>query len=201
MIRQPPRSTRTDTLFPYTTLFRSVTGAARWDAMTEALLHFAARRDHLRQTIEPALARGCWVVCDRFADSTLAYQGYGHGLGPQAIAALYDLVVGELSPDLTLVLDLQAAEGLARAQERNGATRNGDGPQSEDRYERMDLAFHERLRAGFRDIAAREPGRCVLIDARGDADAVGARIQASSEERRVGKECVRTCSYRWSPSH
>lgn len=161
-----------------------VTGAAgRWDAVTEALLHFAARRDHLNQTIEPALARGCWVVCDRFADSTLAYQGYGHGLGRAAIEALYDLAVGKLSPDLTLVLDLPAAEGLARAQERNGGTRNGGGAQAEDRYERMDLAFHERLREGFRDIVAREPGRCVLIDASGDEDAVAARIQAAVAER------------------
>src|SRR3546814_18125215 len=95
--------------------------------MTEALLHFAARRDHLRQTIEPALARGCWVVCDRFADSTLAYQGYGHGLGPQAIEALYELVVGALSPPLTLVLDLPAAEALQRAPERTAGPRTRGG--------------------------------------------------------------------------
>ena len=153
-----------------------VTGAAgRWDAMSEALLHFAARRDHLRQTIEPALQRGSWVVCDRFADSTMAYQGYGHGLGRPAIEALYDMVVGTLRPDLTLVLDLPVAEGLARARGRNGAGQAG----CEDRYEQMDLAFHERLRRGFHDIAAREPGRCLLIDAAGDEDAVAARIAAA----------------------
>jgi len=156
-----------------------VTGAAgRWDAVTEALLHFAARRDHLRQTIEPALARGSWVVCDRFADSTLAYQGYGHGLGRAPVEALYALVVGSLKPDLTLVLDLPVAEGLARAQQRNGG-----GTQQEDRYEQMDLGFHERLRAGFHDIVAREPERCLLIDARGDEDVVAARIQAAVTER------------------
>ena len=156
-----------------------VTGAAgRWDAVTEALLHFAARRDHLRQTIEPALARGSWVVCDRFADSTLAYQGYGHGLGRAPVEALYALVVGSLKPDLTLVLDLPVAEGLARARRRNGG-----GTQQEDRYEQMDLGFHERLRAGFHDIVAREPERCLLIDARGDEDVVAARIQAAVTER------------------
>ena len=152
-----------------------VTGAAgRWDAVTEALLHFAARRDHLRQTIEPALARGSWVVCDRFADSTLAYQGYGQGLGRPAIETLYALVVGSLRPDLTLVLDLPVAEGLARAKGR---------AHQEDRYEQMDLAFHERLREGFHDIVAREPGRCLLIDARGEEEAVAARIRAAVIER------------------
>jgi dTMP kinase len=152
-----------------------VTGdSGRWDAMTEALLHFAARRDHLRKTVAPALARGAWVVCDRFADSTMAYQGYGHELGRAPVGALYDLVVGATGPDLTLVLDLPVAEGLARARARAGA---------EDRYENMDLAFHERLRQGFHDIAAREPGRCVLIDASGDEESVAARIRAAVAER------------------
>jgi dTMP kinase len=156
-----------------------VTGTAgRWDAVTEALLHFAGRRDHLRQTIEPALARGSWVVCDRFADSTMAYQGYGHGLGRAPVEALYALVVGSLKSDLTLVLDLPVAEGLARARRRNGG-----GTQQEDRYEQMDLAFHERLREGFHDIVAREPERCILIDARGDEDAVAVRIRAAVIER------------------
>ena len=153
-------------------------GAGRWDAMTEALLHFAARRDHLRQTVEPALARGCWVVCDRFADSTMAYQGYGHQLGRAAVETLYGLVVGTFQPDLTLVLDLPIADGLKRAQARNGAAAN-----QEDRYEKMDLAFHERLRAGFHDIVAREPRRCVLIDAAGDVDSVAARLQAAVGDR------------------
>ncbi|MEQ8357234.1 MAG: dTMP kinase [Kiloniellaceae bacterium] len=154
-----------------------VTGAAgRWDAVTEALLHFAARRDHLVQTVEPALDRGAWVVCDRFADSTMAYQGYGYELGREKVAALYDLVVGDTHPDLTLVLDLPVAEGLARARSRKGAP-------GEDRYERMDIAFHERLRVGFHDIVVREPGRCVLIDASGDEAAVAAGIRAAVTER------------------
>lgn len=156
-----------------------VSGATgRWDAMTEALLHFAARRDHLTTTVKPALQRGAWVVCDRFADSTMAYQGYGHGLGRALVAALYDLVVGDFRPDLTLVLDLPVGEGLARATARNGA-----GANDENRYEQMDMAFHERLRDGFHDIVAREPKRCVLIDASGDEAEVAARIQAAVRER------------------
>ena len=156
-----------------------VTGeAARWDPMTEALLIFAARRDHLRQTIEPALARGAWVVCDRFVDSTMAYQGYAQGLGREAVETLYKLVVGDLMPDLTLVLDIPIEEGLKRAKHRNGST-----AEAEDRYEQMDIVFHERLRAGFHDIVAREPARCVLIDAAGDADSVAARVAAAVSER------------------
>ncbi|MEO3430183.1 dTMP kinase [Pelagibius sp. CAU 1746] len=156
-----------------------VTGATgRWDAVTETLLHFAARRDHLAKIIWPALQRGAWIVCDRFADSTMAYQGYGQELGRETVAALYDLAVGDFRPDLTLVLDLPVAEGLARANARNGAKAGG-----EDRYEKMDLGFHERLRQGFHDIVAREPGRCLLIDAAGDEEAVAAKVQAAVRER------------------
>jgi len=155
-----------------------VIGAAgRWDALTEALLHFAARRDHLAQTVIPALERGAWVVCDRFADSTMAYQGYGHGLGREVVTALYEIVVGDLAPDLTLILDLPVEEGLARAGRRNGAQAGGAG--GEDRYEQMDIAFHQRLRDGFHDIVAREPDRCLLIDAQGDEDRVAERIRAA----------------------
>ncbi len=149
-----------------------VTGEAeRWDAMTEALLHFAARRDHVTKTIKPALCRGDWVVCDRFADSTLAYQGFGHRLGLGPVRALCDLVLGDLLPDLTLVLDLPVKEGLKRALDRGIA--EGDG---EHRYESMDIAFHERLREGFHEIARLEPQRCVIIDAMGTEEAVGKRV-------------------------
>lgn len=141
----------------------------RWDAMTEALLHCAARRDHLVHAIEPALAAGRWVVSDRFADSTLAYQGCGLGLGIETVAALNRIAVGDFAPDLTIVLDLPADEGLKRAGTR------GEGAQ---RYERMDLAFHERLRQGFLDIAKREPDRCVVVDARPGVEAVEKAIRA-----------------------
>lgn len=136
---------------------------ARWDSTTEALLHFAARRDHLVKTVWPALQRGQWVISDRFADSTMAYQGYGHGLPHDLVHGLYALAVGDFSPDLTLILDLPVEAGLERAVGRGGG---------EDRYERMDVAFHQRLRRGFLDIAAAEPGRCAVIDAQGSPDAV-----------------------------
>lgn len=149
--------------------------AARWDAMTEALLHFAARRDHVTRVIRPALASGTWVLSDRFADSTMAYQGYGQGLGREAIERLYALTVAPLVPDLTVILDLPVEEGLRRAE-----TRRGGGT----RYERMDRAFHERLRAGFLAIAELDPERCFVVDAglpveavqRAVKDAVAARL-------------------------
>ena len=149
----------------------------RWDAMSELLLHFAARRAHLRETVVPALADGRWVLCDRFADSTMAYQGYGHGLGREPVLALYDLVVGGRRPDVTIILDLPVDEGLTRA-----AARSGGG----DRYERMDRAFHERLRDGFLDIAEREPERCVLIDATRSIDAVASAVWDSVSDRLLG---------------
>lgn len=139
----------------------------RWDGTTEALLHFAARRDHLRSTVEPALTRGTWVLSDRFADSTRAYQGYGHGLDHAMLEQLYEIAVGDFRPDMTLVLDIPVDIGLARAAARHG---------TETRYEALPRAFHERVRAGFREIAAREPRRCAMIDATGDVDAVAAAI-------------------------
>ena len=139
----------------------------RWDPQTELLLHFAARRDHLVRTVWPALDAGNWVVSDRFADSTMAYQGYGHQLGRAPVEQMYALVVGDFRPDLTLILDLPAEEGLKRASQR------GD---DENRYERMGVDFHRRLRDGFLDIAKKEPQRCVVIDARGAVDDVAARV-------------------------
>lgn len=143
----------------------------RWDPMSEALLNFAARREHLIRTIWPALERGYWVLSDRFADSTMAYQGYGHGVDRDVIDALYRAAVGDFHPDMTIMLDLPVAEGLRRANQRNG-----DAGVAEDRYERMDVAFHERLRDGFLAIAAAEPDRCVVIDAGGKTEEVAARI-------------------------
>ena len=146
----------------------------RWDAMSEALLHFAARRDHLRGVVLPDLEAGHWVLSDRFADSTMAYQGYGHGLGREAIEALHALVVGDFAPDLTLILDLPVELGLERALARRN---------NEDRYEGLDRAFHERLRQGFREIAGRAPERCALIDASGEVDAVQEAVRACVAER------------------
>lgn len=149
-----------------------VTGdPGRWDAMTETLLHYAARRAHVEKTVKPALARGAWVISDRFADSTMAYQGYAGSVGRETVAALHRLVLGDFAPDLTLVLDLPVETGLARAKARmTGAS------QAEDRYERMGLAFHENLRAAFHEIARREPERCRLVDAGGNPDQVAAAL-------------------------
>ena len=148
-------------------------GAGRWSAVSETLLHFAARRDHLERTVWPALESGVWVISDRFADSTMAYQGYGLGLNQDVITRLYANVIGKFFPDITLVLDLPAEAGLARAQARSAA----------DRYEQMDLAFHRRLREGFLDIAAHDPRRCAVIDAAGSEDAVAAEILAAVDRR------------------
>ncbi len=146
----------------------------RWDALGEALLHYAARRDHLVTTVRPALHAGTWVICDRFADSTMAYQGFGLGLGAELIAALDHMVVGDTRPDLTLILDLPVAAGLRRA-----AARHDDA----QRYERMDLDFHGRVRQGFLEIARRDPGRCLVIDAAGGIEATHAAVRDAARER------------------
>src|SRR5438132_13746617 len=117
----------------------------RWDALGEALLLYAARRDHVARLIRPALERGEWVVCDRFADSTLAYQGYGRGLPLADLLALHRIALGDFAPDLTLILDLPVAEGLARAARRSG---------NADRFERLDASLLARLRPGISTVAA-----------------------------------------------
>jgi dTMP kinase len=142
----------------------------RWTAETEALLHFAARADHLERVIRPALASGTWVLCDRFADSTIAYQGYGHGLDLGWLQQLRQRVVGEAEPGLTLILDLPVETGLARAAQRHSAAAGSQA--AEDRYERMDRTFHQRLRDGFLAIAKATPQRCKVIDADRPAAAI-----------------------------
>lgn len=149
----------------------------RWDAQTEALLHTAARRDHLARTVWPAIERGAWVICDRFADSTLAYQGYGHGLSTDFIRDLTRLAIGDFKPDLTVILDLPVEDGLRRAGGRGG---------SEDRYERMGKAFHERLRQGFLDIARAEPDRCAVVDATLPLDEVRQAVLRAVKSRLLG---------------
>ncbi|WP_426959862.1 dTMP kinase [Muricoccus radiodurans] len=137
-------------------------GRGPWDPVAEAMLHFAARREHLARTVLPALESGIWVVCDRFADSTLAYQGAGQGLSRDVWERLCDLALGALRPDLTLVLDLPPERGMGRALSRGDA----------NRYEQAGDAFHARVRAAFLEIAAREPGRCAVLDAGQPAEAV-----------------------------
>ncbi|MDE2199825.1 MAG: dTMP kinase [Rhodospirillales bacterium] len=145
--------------------------AASWSPPAETLLHFAARAEHVAVTIRPALAAGMWVVCDRFCDSTMAYQGWGQGGDRDAIARLTDMV--GLRPDLTLVLDVSVATSQARLASRGAAA---------DRYEALGPDFFARIRCAFRGIAAAEPARCVLIDAeRGEAEVAAAIARAVAE--------------------
>lgn len=145
----------------------------RWDRETEALLVFAARRDHLQRLIRPALEQGQWVICDRFADSTYAYQGHGHGVDLESLRSLYHFIAGDLAPDLTLLLDLPAEAGLARAAERGSA----------QRFEALDLTFHQRVRQGFLLMAAQEPERFALLDASQPPAEVTEAIVRVLEER------------------
>lgn len=140
---------------------------ARWDPVTETMLVFAARADHVARTIAPALKEKRWVICDRFTDSTYAYQGAGRGVPRETIRRIEAVVLGGFKPDLTLVLDLPAAEGLERATHRGA---------HDDRFEHFDRDFHERLRASFLKIARREPERCRVIDASASEDQVAAAI-------------------------
>jgi dTMP kinase len=147
----------------------------RWTALAETLLFLAARADHLARLIEPSLAEGAWVISDRFSDSTFVYQGIARGLGVEKVRSLHEAAFGDLKPDLTVILDLPAEEGLRRAQ--------GRGEGAETRFEKFDSRFHERLRGAFAELAARENSRCVLIDAGKDQDTVAASVWACLEER------------------
>jgi dTMP kinase len=146
----------------------------RWDPVTETLLVYAARADHVARTIGPTLVAGKWVLCDRFTDSTYASQGAGRGLARETIRRIDAVVLDDFKPDFTLVLDLPVETGLARAN-RRGA--------SESRFEQFDIAFHERLRQAFIDIARRNPDRCALIDAGQSEDDVAAVILAAVKRR------------------
>ena len=151
--------------------------AKPYGPFAEALMFAAARIDHIEALIRPALARGAIVLCDRFSDSTRAYQGAAGGLDPALIASLERVTLEGLRPDLTLILDLPPESGLARARRR------GEGSET-DRFEAEALGFHERLRAGFRAIAEAEPERCLVIDASPDPDVVEAAIRAGLAARR-----------------
>ncbi|POR43251.1 dTMP kinase [Methylobacterium sp. V23] len=156
--------------------------AKPYGPFAEALLFSAARIDHLDTLIRPALARGEIVLCDRFADSTRAYQGAAGGLDPEVLGALEGVVVGPTRPDLTLILDCEPELGLARARARRDAGSDG----AVDRFEAEALAFHARLRNAFLAIAAEEPARCAVVNAALPADAVEAAIRAVVAERLPG---------------
>ncbi len=148
--------------------------ASEWTPASEALLLFAARANHHVMRIAPALKRGAWVVSDRFADSTRAYQGYGQGLDLAAIDMRGKFALGDFEPDLTFVLDLPVEAAFERLRARAGKP---------DRYERMDPAFHQRLREGFLEIAANSPDRCRVIAADAPPERIAGTIRAAVGER------------------
>ncbi|MEG1452810.1 dTMP kinase [Brevundimonas sp.] len=148
--------------------------AERWSARTETLLMYASRSDHLERKILPALEEGKWVVCDRFADSSRAYQGAGGGAPDSLIEALDEHVVGDNQPNLTVVFDIPVEVGLERAFGRG---------LFETRFESKGLEFHQKLREGFLAVAVRHPERCVVLDATGEVEEVAERLWAVVEER------------------
>ncbi len=143
-------------------------GSVNWSPRAETLLHFAARTEHVAKTIQPAIQSGRWVVCDRFYDSTMAYQGYGQGADRAFIAEQIRLL--GVAPDLTIILDVPDSVAASRLRQRGSDA---------DRYERLDDAFHVRVRNGFRAIATGEPSRCVMLDASGDVETVHTAIMAA----------------------
>ena len=145
----------------------------RWSALSELLLLTAARVEHVNRLIEPALAEGKWMICDRFADSTLAYQGIAGELGLELVEQLQQLAVGASSPDVTFLLDVRAEAGLQRAEKRGGAAR----------FEKKGAAFHQTLRDGFLALANENPQRIVLIDGEDTFDNVWGQIEAELGRR------------------
>jgi dTMP kinase len=148
-------------------------GTIAWDPVAEAMLMFAARREHIAKTIRPALDAGIWVVCDRFADSTLAYQCSGHGLDAEVWRKLADVALEGFAPDVTLVLDLPPEAGMARAMSRG----------LPDRFERLGAGFHARVHAAFQAIATADPARCAMLDATQGPDTVFASATGALRDR------------------
>jgi dTMP kinase len=149
------------------------------DPSAELLLYAASRAQHLREIIIPALEGGANVLCDRFSDATLAYQGYGRGLDIEMIRALDRIVTAGMRPDLTLLFDIEAASGIARARGRN----NSRGLEAEARFENEELAFHERVRQGYLTLFAQEPERIRVVDASLSAETIQAKVRKIVDER------------------
>ena len=145
-------------------------------ADAETLLFAAARDDHVHTVIKPALEQGIWVLCDRFADSTRAYQGRLGDVMPGVLNAMERVTIGDLKPDLTVILDVPVEVGMQRAAARRGSS-------APDRFEAEDIAFHQKLRDAYREIAAGDPERCVLIDANAGADTVAASVWTALRDR------------------
>lgn len=148
-------------------------GAERWSPMAEALMMYAARADHLERVIRPALDRGEFVITDRFADSSMAYQGIAGALGEETVSRIHALVVGEDDPDITIILDVPIAVGLARAGGRGAA---------ETRFESKGAGYQEKVRQAFLKIARDNPKRCVVVDATPDEETVFRSVAAAVEK-------------------
>ena len=138
-----------------------------WSAMTEALLHISARSDHLEKIIKPNLIKGKWVICDRFRDSTIAYQGYGNGLKIDVLEMLQDSIFNKFHADLTIILDFDLRKSLARAKKRKKGFQ---------KYEKMNISFHKKVRNGFIKIAKRNKKRCKIIKAEGNINEINKKI-------------------------
>ena len=154
----------------------------KWEPLTETFLHLAARKDHVEKLIKPSLAKGVFVICDRFSDSTISYQGYGHGLGITLINQLQLLAIENFKPDLTFILDIDIDKGISRADKRGN---------TEDRYEKMGIKFHKKVRKGFLDIAKKDNKRCQLINADDTIENIHNRIICITNEKlNITLKCV-----------
>ena len=145
-----------------------------WSPMTEALLHISARSDHLEKKIKPNLKKGIWVICDRFRDSTMAYQGYGNGLKLDVLEMLQESIFDKLNADLTIILDTLPNISLSRARKR----KNGN-----QKYENMGINFHKKVRKGFIEIAKKNKKRCKLLSANDDRREINKKIKKIIEKQ------------------
>jgi dTMP kinase len=152
----------------------------RWDPMTELLLIYAARRDHVMRVVRPALQKGQWVLCDRFADSSIVYQGVVRGLGSETVRRLHRLSLGNFWPDLTILLDMDAYEGLSRADRRDA--------DASFRFERMGEEFHKKVRQAFLNLADDDKSRFAVVNAAASEEDVSANIFASVDARLLSKK-------------
>ena len=148
--------------------------ADRWSPATEALLMWAARSEHVEKLIKPSLDKGKWVLCDRFYHSTYAYQGVGHNLGIENMRIIKKIIIGEITPNLTFILDIDPVNGIGRTKNRVS---------NEDRFEKMNLAFHNNLRKAFIQFAKKNPKRFIVIDAELSLEKISEIISSEVQTR------------------
>jgi dTMP kinase len=148
--------------------------ADRWSPATEALLMWAARSEHVEKLIKPSLDKGKWVLCDRFYHSTYAYQGVGHNLGIENMRIIKKIIIGEITPNLTFILDIDPVNGIGRTKNRVS---------NEDRFEKMNLAFHNNLRKAFIQLAKKNPKRFIVIDAELSLEKISEIISSEVQTR------------------